>query len=93
MDIEKKFDLGLGFSGVTSQSGHVYATFWPTLSGPRCQPNEPFFGSSVLLQARLRSASLERLNDFLEHLELKASCDEMCCFLLALLFLKSSVAI
>jgi len=46
----------------------------------------------LFLQTRQRSASLERLNGFLAYLEPKAVCSEMC-FLLALLFPKSSVAI
>jgi len=50
------------------------------------------FLAKFFLQTRLRSASLERLNGFLAYLEPKASCNEMC-FLLALLFLKISVAI
>ena len=38
----------LGFPWVTSQWGHVFATFWPISPDPGHQPNEPFFGSSFI---------------------------------------------
>jgi len=40
---EKKI-FYLGSLWMTSKWG-LFAFFWPNLSGPGCQPNEPFFGS------------------------------------------------
>jgi len=56
---------------MTSQLGHVFAIFGPTLPGPGPQANELHFWLKFLLETKLWYASLEPLSGFLAYLEPK----------------------
>ena len=73
LEIEKKrFSFSVwGSLGGPLQVGVFLRFFWPPLSGPGPQPNEPLFWLKTFLETRPKSASLEPLNDFLAYRERK----------------------
>ena len=64
VSIKKITWFGLGVLLGGRHKVGVFLNFWPTLTGPGRQSNEPFFGS-IFLETRRSSASLEPFIDLL----------------------------
>ena len=68
---KKKFCFRFRILQGDRHKGECFCFFQPPLAGPGPQPIGPFFWLKIFLETKLKSVSLEPLNDFLAYLQRK----------------------